>query len=130
MKLRWAGSTESVEREVSDGGETAPGVVAVREGRVVWASYRGETYRIEKLTSRPGVRERDVEHELVAPMPGKITKLHVREGDAVTRGMPLLVLEAMKMEHEIRAPKDGRVRKLNVELNGMVGMGDCLAELE
>lgn len=130
MKLRWTGSPESVEREVTEGNESPLGVIAVRDGRTVWVCERGETYRIEQVTSRPGARARDIEHELVAPMPGKITKLHVKEGDAVTRGMPLLVLEAMKMEHEIRAPKDGTVRKLNVELNGMVGMGDCLAELE
>ncbi|MEO7919706.1 MAG: acetyl-CoA carboxylase biotin carboxyl carrier protein subunit [Thermoanaerobaculia bacterium] len=130
MKLRWTGSAGSVEHDATGEGERAPGLASVRDGRVAWVSAFGETYRIESVTTRPGARGADIEHALVAPMPGKITKLHVAEGDPVTKGMALLVLEAMKMEHEIRAPKDGTVRKLNVVLNGMVGMGDCLAELE
>ena len=47
--------------------------------------------------------------DLSAPMPGRIVKLLVEAGSTVTRGTPLLVMEAMKMEHSLQAPADGRV---------------------
>ncbi|MGZ8997189.1 MAG: biotin/lipoyl-containing protein, partial [Rhodospirillales bacterium] len=44
---------------------------------------------------------------LRAPMPGRLVAVHVAPGERVTRGMTLVVLEAMKMEHAITAPADG-----------------------
>ena len=44
-----------------------------------------------------------------APMPGLIREVAVKDGDAVTRGQRLVILEAMKMENEIAAPSDGVV---------------------
>ncbi len=49
---------------------------------------------------------------LTAPMPGKVVSFAVRAGDAVSRGQPLAVMEAMKMEHTIAAPADGVVQEL------------------
>jgi 3-methylcrotonyl-CoA carboxylase alpha subunit len=46
---------------------------------------------------------------LVAPMPGKVVAVHVAAGSKVSKGAPLLVIEAMKMEHAIVAPDDGTV---------------------
>jgi len=54
---------------------------------------------------------------LVAPMPGTIIKVLVSEGQQVTIGDTLMVVEAMKMEHAITAPEDGVVSQL-------VGEGD------
>ncbi|PUA95238.1 3-methylcrotonyl-CoA carboxylase alpha subunit [Acidovorax sp. 107] len=49
---------------------------------------------------------------LTAPMPGKVVSFAVKAGDAVTKGQPLAVMEAMKMEHTIAAPADGMVAEL------------------
>ena len=49
---------------------------------------------------------------LTAPMPGKVVSFAVKAGDAVTKGQPLAVMEAMKMEHTIAAPADGTVAEL------------------
>lgn len=49
---------------------------------------------------------------LTAPMPGKVVSFVVKAGDAVTKGQPLAVMEAMKMEHTIAAPADGVVQEL------------------
>jgi 3-methylcrotonyl-CoA carboxylase alpha subunit len=49
---------------------------------------------------------------LTAPMPGKVVSFAVKAGDAVTKGQPLAVMEAMKMEHTIAAPADGIVAEL------------------
>ena len=49
---------------------------------------------------------------LTAPMPGKIVAILVKKDEAVTKGAPLLIMEAMKMEHTIAAPRDGVVEEL------------------
>ncbi len=66
---------------------------------------------------------------LESPMPGVVTKVMVKPGDAVTRGQPLLAVEAMKMEHLIRAPHDGTVRTLAARVGDMVSTGVPLAEV-
>jgi glutaconyl-CoA decarboxylase len=59
-------------------------------------------------------------------MPGKIWKMHVREGDVVTEGQLVLILEAMKMENEIFAPIGGRVASINCKEGDSVNTGDVL----
>ncbi len=49
------------------------------------------------------------ESGLLAPMPGRVVQVHVREGEQVAADAPLLVLEAMKMEYTVRAPASGTV---------------------
>jgi len=48
----------------------------------------------------------------VAPMPGKIVRILVTEGQEVKRDQGLLVIEAMKMQNELRAPRAGRVERV------------------
>jgi glutaconyl-CoA decarboxylase len=62
-----------------------------------------------------------------APMPGKILRVLVKEGDAVPVGGVLMVLEAMKMENEIRAQVAGTVRELRVSAGDTVKPGEVLA---
>ena len=59
---------------------------------------------------------------LTAPMPGKVVSFLAQPGDAVKRGQPLAVMEAMKMEHTISAPRDGVVAEL------LYAVGDPVAE--
>jgi glutaconyl-CoA decarboxylase len=59
-------------------------------------------------------------------MPGKIWKLPVKEGDSVTEGQLVLVLEAMKMENEIFAPAGGKVIQVNCKEGDSVNTGDTL----
>ena len=67
---------------------------------------------------------------LTAPMPGKVLKLLVKAGDAVKRGAPLMVLEAMKMEHTIAAPADGTVTAVNFQVGEQVSEGAELLAFE
>jgi propionyl-CoA carboxylase alpha chain len=67
---------------------------------------------------------------LVAPMPGAVLATEVSDGDAVTKGDLLLILEAMKMEHRITAPMDGIVAKLHVSAGDQVSNGQLLVTLE
>jgi len=66
---------------------------------------------------------------LEAPMPGVVTKVMVVVGDEVTKGQPLLAIEAMKMEHQIRAPRAGRVKSVSASPGLMVQSGAVLVEL-
>jgi biotin carboxyl carrier protein len=63
---------------------------------------------------------------LVAPLPGRITHVAVAPGDAVKRGDPLLVIEAMKMENELRAGAAGTVAEVRVAAGQPVNAGDVL----
>jgi 3-methylcrotonyl-CoA carboxylase alpha subunit len=45
---------------------------------------------------------------LTAPMPGKVVSFAVSAADAVKKGQPLAVMDAMKMEHTIAAPKTAK----------------------
>ncbi|HEX4744541.1 MAG TPA: biotin/lipoyl-containing protein [Candidatus Limnocylindria bacterium] len=68
-------------------------------------------------------------HELRAPMPGLLKAVHVREGDTVERGAPLVTLEAMKMENELRAPLAGRVTRVAQAPGAKVDGGALLVVL-
>ncbi len=62
----------------------------------------------------------DDDNNLFAPMPGKVIKVNVKEGDEVTRGTILVVVEAMKMENNIVAVTDAIVEKVPVKEGDMV----------
>jgi hypothetical protein len=58
-----------------------------------------------------------------APMPGKVVRVLVRQGDAVAEGQGLVVVEAMKMENELKSPKAGTVRELHAVEGAAVESG-------
>ena len=65
-----------------------------------------------------------------SPLPGKIIDLKVKAGDSVSKGQPLLVLEAMKMEHTLNAPIDGKVKSVRYAVGEQVPEGAELVEFE
>lgn len=68
--------------------------------------------------------------EIVAPMPGKVLSVLVEEGQEVTTGDGLIILEAMKMENRIVAEAPASVRRIHVAEGQMVDGGALLIELE
>jgi biotin carboxyl carrier protein len=69
----------------------------------------------ERLVRRRGnVSAETGPRSIVSPMPGRIVKVLVREGDVVAAQQGLVVVEAMKMENELRAPRAGRVSAVKV----------------
>ena len=60
---------------------------------------------------------------LMAPMSGTVVAVLVNPGDAVARGAPLMILEAMKMEHTIAAPAAGTVSAVNYRQGDQVAEG-------
>jgi biotin carboxyl carrier protein len=68
--------------------------------------------------------------KIVAPMPGKVVRLLLREGDEVEAGAGIAVVEAMKMQNEIKSPKKGTIQKISVSEGAAVNAGDVLAIVE
>ena len=68
--------------------------------------------------------------EVGATLSGSVVKLLVEKGQSVTKGMPLLVTEAMKMETTIAAPVSGIVGQIHVKAGSRIESGDCLLEIE
>ncbi len=66
---------------------------------------------------------------VVAPMPGKVLRVLVAEGDAVQRGTVVAILEAMKMENELRAGGDGTIGRIAVKEGQNVTKGDLIVEV-
>jgi len=66
---------------------------------------------------------------VTAPMPGKIVKVAVREGDEVAERALLIVLEAMKMEHRIESTAAATVKSVLVKEGDIVPGGTALVEL-
>jgi biotin carboxyl carrier protein len=75
---------------------------------------------------RHGSVEAQGRQQIVAPMPGKVVRLLVEEGDRVEAGQGLLVVEAMKMQNEIRSPKGGTVERVLAKEGQAVNAGDVL----
>ena len=62
-------------------------------------------------------------------MPGKVIDVLVAEGQSVSEGDPMLVLEAMKMENVLRAAGDGQVGTISVSAGDAVEKGAVLVAL-
>ncbi|MEZ4382689.1 MAG: biotin/lipoyl-containing protein [Nannocystaceae bacterium] len=68
--------------------------------------------------------------QLKAPMPGRVVRILVAEGDRVAKGAPMIIVEAMKMENEMYAAASGVVVRLAVAEGDTVDAGQLLCELD
>ncbi|TKG96363.1 biotin/lipoyl-binding protein [Puteibacter caeruleilacunae] len=64
-----------------------------------------------------------------APLPGTIVKINVGVGDTISKGQPLLVMEAMKMENNVLAETDGTIKAIKVREGDAVLQDDVLIEI-
>jgi len=117
---------------VSMHGETRRYHYAER-GETALLGLDGQTWALREQDRLTAARHSEAEGSggpLLAPMPGTVTVVHVDQGDAVTAGQTLLVVEAMKMEHPIKAATDGVVTELHVNAGDRVDMDQPLALVE
>ena len=68
--------------------------------------------------------------ELAAPMPGRVTSIHIELGQAIQPGDPILSLEAMKMENVLKAEGIGVVSAINIQQGDVVEKGAVLVSFE
>lgn len=99
---------------------------------------RGRVVRLEMLEHRrKKMKDAATAHfahsgvlQIKSPMPGKILRYVVEEGQAVVKGQGLVVVEAMKMENELQSPKDGVVKSISSQPGATVDGGTLLLVIE
>ncbi|AIG05782.1 geranyl-CoA carboxylase, alpha subunit AtuF [Pseudomonas fluorescens] len=122
----------------SDGGWASLVINGIRQrlayhlqGIQLWLSHAGHSLRVCNQTQTVASRETPASNGTVkAPMDGAITLVQVAEGDVVTKGQLLLVLEAMKMEHPLTAGIDGVVKAIQVTAGDQVRNRQVLLQIE
>jgi len=102
----------------------------------VYLSLEGHLFTLKRLdTLIETISPVDYEHagggnnHITSPMPGKVIKINVQEGDQVKKGSLLMIIEAMKMENMILSPLNGKVDKINVSVNERVEISNPLLHL-
>lgn len=106
-----------------------------REGEFQVA-FRDHRVSLELIDPRKmkSLRHRHTDSEgeaaIVSPMPGKVVRLLVREGQTVEPGQGLIVIEAMKMQNEMKSPKAGVVKSVNTQEGKTVNAGEELLVIE
>jgi 3-methylcrotonyl-CoA carboxylase alpha subunit len=92
---------------------------------------QGKQYRLQLAMPKWAVKAlgvKDLANSVLAPMPCKVLRVDVQEGDEVKRDQPLVVIESMKMETVIRAPHDGVVAKVVHKAGDLCKAGTALVE--
>ena len=113
-------------------------VRVARNGRGWKLTTRGASHKVQVLL--PHVAELakhmldkpapDLSRLLIAPMPGLLTRLHVKAGDKVEAGQPVAVMEAMKMENVLRAEKPAKVKATPVKAGESLAVDQVIMEFE
>jgi biotin carboxyl carrier protein len=95
---------------------------------------RGKKIPVELKSEREIVRSqitspkrKDVEHVIRAPIPGRVVKCLVKEGDKVVPEQGIIVIDAMKMENELKSPTTGTVIEISVHPGQDIEAGERLA---
>jgi biotin carboxyl carrier protein len=104
---------------------TPDGGMRVRIGAVTFEFDLLDELTARALIATGGRTVRRAKH-VAAAMPGRVLRVLVAAGDAVTAGQPLVVLEAMKMENEVKSPQDGVVSGIAVTAGQPVNAGEIL----
>jgi propionyl-CoA carboxylase alpha chain len=101
-----------------------------RRGRDSWVDGPEGCSHLVEHRRFPTALIGEVPGSLHAPMPGRVVKVLVAEGDSVEAGQALLVLEAMKMEHTLRAPHAGKVTAVKPQPEDQVEADQVLVVVE
>ncbi|HSX57188.1 MAG TPA: acetyl/propionyl/methylcrotonyl-CoA carboxylase subunit alpha [Sphingomonas sp.] len=119
---------ERVTFEVDHGDITSHFYRHERDGAALLV-HGGATFRVTEARTDGAGGGAAGDGSILAPMPGRIVSVEVAEGQAVTAGQKLLVLEAMKMEQALTAPFDGTVETLNAVAGAQVQVDALLVKV-
>lgn len=95
-----------------------PQLGVVASGARTYVPVESERSRVAGRAAGGGSAAKS--REVRAPMPGRVVKLFVAEGDAVEAGQPVAIVEAMKMENEVKAKGAGTVAKVHAQAGATV----------
>jgi biotin carboxyl carrier protein len=112
-------------------GELRRRVMIASAGDRIHAFADGEFYdlHVEREGRARRTAGRTHVESLTVPMPARVVKVLVTEGQAVKRGDVLVTLEAMKMELPLKAPRDASVRSIASRVGDLVQPGTAVLEL-
>jgi biotin carboxyl carrier protein len=99
----------------------------------IWVGSRRFATEVRDPRSLRGRLRASDDHgpkKLFAPMPGKVVRVLLRQGEEVDAGAGVLVVEAMKMQNEVKSPKKGTIQRVLVAEGAAVNAGDVLAIVE
>ena len=85
---------------------------------------------VTPVASKPAAAPSASGLKVTCPLPGTVIAVKVKEGDTVSAGQTLVVLEAMKMENNIDAERGGVVKSVNVQAGATVMDGEVLLVIE
>ena len=98
------------------------------DGSTTWVGAQGSAWPLHEQPRTLRVEDSHAhDGDITSPMPGSVIAVHAAVGDAVTKGQPLVVVEAMKMEHTLTAPLDGTVGEVLVSVGQQVKVDELLA---
>ena len=106
-----------------------PSLTGYEDGSRIVVFDNGQAFGFETQVRGTGTASA-ADGAILAPMPGKVIAVDVSEGQTVTAGQRLMVLEAMKMEHALTAPFDGTVTELNASEGAQVQVEVVLCVVE
>ncbi|GAA1839372.1 acetyl-CoA carboxylase biotin carboxylase subunit [Pseudonocardia ailaonensis] len=115
----------------SQGGTTRGYATARAQDGTLWIARDGQAWAVREQEALDASAQADgAGGPVLSPMPGTVTVVEVTEGQQVTAGQRLVVVEAMKMEHVLTAPVDGTVRELRARSGGTVAKDAVLLIVE
>lgn len=110
-------------------------VIAEIIDQKIWYKVDGQVYsyaitELSQSSTRSNHKLAKSADRIIAPMPGKITKIFISEAQQVKKGDALVVMEAMKMEYTLKSDIDATVEKVFVTVNEQVSLGHLLVQLK
>jgi acetyl/propionyl-CoA carboxylase alpha subunit len=99
----------------------------------LWVHYNGRTFAVD---AQPAGRKRNKSgggassDKILAPMPGKVTKILVNSSQEISKGQAVLVMEAMKMEYTLKAEIAGKIGQIECQVGDQVVLGKLLVKIE
>jgi 3-methylcrotonyl-CoA carboxylase alpha subunit len=104
--------------------------LAVKTGDKTYISYRGQQFVIEPVKAARAFTGKDHSGDLISLMPGAVVEVFVVEGQPVSKGDRIVILEAMKTQQTFLAPFNGKITKVTVSKGEQVAEGLIMAVVE
>ncbi len=129
IEMSVEGDTESGLRLTMDGHAQKAHVALYSNAITVFMEGAAHAFTVPDLLAGDGEDDAAGDN-IFAPMPGLVKIISAKPGEAVSKGDPMIVLEAMKMEHTLTAPRDGTISEILVAEGDQVTDGTMLLALE
>ncbi len=117
---------------IENNGKKLEGYAQIIQGKL-WVHHQGQTYTTESTKGtrkRKSVEGKSSTSQVIAPMPGKVTKIFVVADQPIEIGQAVVVMEAMKMEYTLKSEMSTSVEKILVKVGDQVQLGQVLVRFK